>query len=156
MRKGITVIICTFNGADRLTKTIEHIARQTFSVDVKWEVILADNGSTDGSREIALINWNRHSLSKVPLRVIVESKAGKIYALQHAIQQATYEYLVICDDDNWLSSEYLETAYKLLEAMPEIGAIGGYGIPVTNGMQLPEWLSFCVRRWSTRPQNWTP
>jgi len=140
MRKGISVIICTFNGAERLPKTIEHIARQTISAKINWEVILADNGSLDGSKDIAYSIWEERNLAKIPFKVIVESRPGKLYALQTAIDEAEYEYLIICDDDNWLSPDYLENAYQLLESMPEIGAIGGQGIPVTDGIKLPQWF----------------
>lgn len=140
MRKGISVIICTYNGAERLPKTIGHIARQTASAKINWEVILADNGSTDGSKNLAYNIWNEQNLAKVSFRVIFECRPGKLYALQNAIDKAEYEYLIICDDDNWLSPDYVENAYQLLESMPEIGAIGGQGIPVTDGIKLPEWF----------------
>lgn len=140
MKKGITVIICTFNGAERLSKTIDYIGRQTMSLNVNWEVILADNGSTDGSREVALNQWQKHNLPETSFSVVIENTAGKLYALQHAIEEASYEYLIICDDDNWLSPNYVETAYNLLEALPEVGAIGGQGIPVTDGLLFPDWF----------------
>lgn len=138
---GVSVIICTYNGAERLSTTIEHIAKQTFPAELKWEVILADNASTDRSLEVALEAWNQNNRAEIPFRVIIESQAGKLYALQHAIEEASYEYLIICDDDNWLAPDYLEIAYKLLNEMPDIGAIGGQGIPVTGGMQLPAWFN---------------
>jgi glycosyltransferase involved in cell wall biosynthesis len=139
MYKGITVIICTFNGKQRLGETITHIASQLMPENIGWEVILADNASTDGSALFAETTWGLCRVKNVPFRVIHESQPGKIYALQHAINAANYEYLVICDDDNWLSSGYLEKAFELLQAMPDVGAIGGQGIPVTDG-SFPEWF----------------
>lgn len=140
MNKGITIIICTHNGVDRLSKTINHIANQSVPEEVSWEVILADNASTDNSSEFAEQEWCKYNLPEVSFRTINEPKPGKLYALQHAIKEAHYEYLIICDDDNWLAPDYVKIAYTLLERMPEVAAIGGQGIPVTNGKALPTWL----------------
>jgi glycosyltransferase involved in cell wall biosynthesis len=151
MYKGITVIICTFNGKQRLGETITHIASQLMPENIGWEVILADNASTDGSALFAETTWGLCTVKNVPFRVIHESQPGKIYALQHAINAANYEYLVICDDDNWLSSGYLEKAFELLQAMPDVGAIGGQGIPVTDG-SFPEWFQYHQSDYAVGPQ----
>lgn len=140
MNKGITIIICTFNGVDRLSETIGHIARQAVPREIAWEVILADNASTDGSSIFAEREWQKYNISEVSFKIINEPKPGKLYALQHAIKEARYEYLIICDDDNWLSPDYVKTVYPLLESMPNVAAIGGRGIPVTTGIALPGWF----------------
>jgi glycosyltransferase involved in cell wall biosynthesis len=141
MNKGITVIICTRNGSSRLKPTLEHVAQQQGIKGISWELILADNGSTDDSILLTSTMWTEIGPAKVPLKVVEENEAGKIHALQRAIKTAKYEYLIICDDDNWLSANYLELAYKTLEDMPEVAALGGQGIPVTTGVRLPEWFT---------------
>jgi glycosyltransferase involved in cell wall biosynthesis len=140
MRKGISIIICTYNGAERLSETIAHIAKQSVPEALEWEVILADNGSSDNSIAFAAAEWNQYNRTEVPFKVIEEEKPGKLHALQHAIEKADFEYLIICDDDNWLAPDYLKTAYFLLDSKPEIAAVGGRGIPVTTGMLLPDWF----------------
>lgn len=140
MTNGITIIICTHNGADRLSETIKHIANQSIPEEISWEVILADNASTDHSSTFAEQEWHKYNPSEVLFRTINEPKPGKIYALQRAIKTAQYEYLIICDDDNWLSPDYVKIAYTLLENIPEVAAIGGQGVPVTTGNALPIWL----------------
>lgn len=137
--KGVTIIICTFNGEDRLESTIKHIATQIVPSDIKWEVILADNGSKDKTKETALKEWSKYHLSSVSFRVIEEPKPGKLYALQHAINKANYEYIILCDDDNWLADDYVPKACNILENHQNVAAAGGFGIPVTN-TTLPEWF----------------
>ena len=139
MNKGISIIICTYNGAERLGQTIEHIARQTLS-SIPWEVILADNASTDDSAAVGQSEWAKHHLPEIPFRVIYQPKPGKLYALRNAISEARYEYIITCDDDNWLAPDYAEKIYKRFESSASVAAIGGFGIPVTEGSALPSWF----------------
>jgi len=140
MSKGISVIICTLNGLERLEQTLLHIAGQRNTPSFSWELILADNGSTDDTVQFVQDFWNRLGPGEVPLRIVIESTPGKLYALQKAISIATFEILVICDDDNWLNPDYLEISYEIMDSMPDVAALGGCGIPVTNGTPLPEWF----------------
>ena len=140
MMKGVSIIICTFNGRDRLSETIKHIANQQVPNHIRWEVILADNASTDGTLEFSKELWNRQELQEVPFRSIVESKPGKLYALQKAVLAATFEYIVICDDDNWLAPDYIKKMFAILDSHPDVGAAGGYGIPTTDNDKFPDWF----------------
>jgi cellulose synthase/poly-beta-1,6-N-acetylglucosamine synthase-like glycosyltransferase len=49
---SVSVIIPTYNRRDTLRETLESIARQTYPSDC-FEVIIVDDGSTDGTSEIA-------------------------------------------------------------------------------------------------------
>jgi len=141
MRKGISVITCTLNGLDRLEQTLLHIAGQRHTARFSWELILADNGSTDDTVQFVKDFWKRYGAADIPLQIVIESTSGKLYALQKAISIATYEILVICDDDNWLNPDYLELGYEIMNSMPDVAALGGRGIPVTTGTPIPEWFN---------------
>lgn len=152
MTKGVTIIICTYNGAKRLGKTIDHIAKQIAPDYISWEVILADNASTDDSSAVAEMEWMKHNRSEISFQVINEPRPGKLYALQDAINAAKYEYIVTCDDDNWLAPDYISKVYHIMESTPEVGAIGGRGIPVTDGLALPEWFKDYEFAYAVGPQ----
>jgi glycosyltransferase involved in cell wall biosynthesis len=140
MEKGVTILICTYNGSLRIPETIAHIAAQRFSKAIAWEVLFVDNASTDGSSTVAIGEWNKYTTAASAFRVIHESTPGKLYALQKAISEARYEYFIICDDDNWLDPLYVERVYDILESDPRIGAVGGQGIAATGGVPLPDWF----------------
>ncbi|TKC02913.1 glycosyltransferase [Pedobacter frigoris] len=140
MKKGITVIVCTYNGALRLPDTLKYLAAQEVSDNLEWEILLADNASTDHSAEIAAAYWNEHNIKNVPLTLIQESTPGKLYALQKGIALAKYEYFIICDDDNWLDSKYVQTAFDILDENDDIGALGGQAKAATGNSGLPEWF----------------
>lgn len=141
MKKGISVIICTHNGATKLTETLNHLAAQQVSDILCWEIILVDNASTDHTDEMSRNLWEKLNVKNVPLTIIRESIPGKLFALQNGISKARYEYFVLCDDDNWLAPDYLQIAFDIMEANPQIGATGGQTIPATEkGIIYPSWF----------------
>jgi glycosyltransferase involved in cell wall biosynthesis len=116
---------------------LKHLAQQNFIEKIQWEIIIVNNASTDNTEEIAKSIWSTHKIP-ISLSVVYEAVPGIIYARRRGLNVARYEYIVFCDDDNWLKSDYLQYAYNLLEIMPDVGAIGGQGMVVTDGI-LPEW-----------------
>jgi len=138
-KDGITVIICCYNSADRIKKTLSHLSKQSFKG--LWEIIIVDNNSVDDTIKAARDEWDSYNLPDIPLSIVTELKQGLIYARFTGINNSNYPYIIFCDDDNWLNSDYLEIANRLLKENPEYGVIGGQGIAVTdNGYPLPEWF----------------
>lgn len=140
MNRGITVLVCTYNGALRLPETLAHLSRQQLNSDLDWEIIVMDNASTDQTKEIATKEWSKYNLPEVEFSVISEPRPGKINALETGALQSKYEYLLICDDDNWLSPGYLQTTIDTLDADPHIGATGGQSFAVNDSGIFPPWF----------------
>ncbi|MFC3198576.1 glycosyltransferase family 2 protein [Parapedobacter deserti] len=142
LQRGVSVILCTYNGADKLPETIRHLAEQKMPLDVSWEVVFVDNNSSDGSLEVACREWGLYGPVNVDFIALHETRPAKYYALQTAMAHVRFSYFVICDDDNWLASDYLSRALSLLERHPEVGAVGGQGIPVfPENWRSPSWFS---------------
>lgn len=141
MDKGITVIICSYNGSLRIQETIAHVAAQRVPDTIMWEVVVADNASTDNTSGIALQEWNKHRSSANNFKLIAVHTPGKIYALHQAVSEARYNYFIICDDDNRLDKDYVATMYDILDGDPLIGAAGGQSTAVTTGKLLPGWFN---------------
>lgn len=140
MDKGITILICTFNGSERLPQTLLHLANQVVNPDLSWEIIIVDNASTDNTFETAVNEWGKYSLPYVGFSVLKEARPGKINALETGTDHSKYEYFIICDDDNWLSPGYVQEAYQTLKGDPGIGAAGGHAIPINDSGIYPEWF----------------
>src|ERR1051325_3144369 len=99
---GVSVVICCYNSSTRLPETFRHLARQSLSASVPWEVIIAvDQQSTDNTAEAAEDAWKENG-APAPIRVIVEERAGRGAAIHAGFTAARYEVLVTVDDDNWL------------------------------------------------------
>lgn len=137
MRLGITIVICTYNGAKLLPETIAHIARQRMRHHIRWEVLVVDNASTDNSAEVVCDEWEKHG-SPTELRLLHQPKQGLTYARELALSSSSFEFVLFCDDDNWLCPDYLSLAYELMVSQPEIGALGGNGELVFESPP-PKW-----------------
>lgn len=152
MQKGVTVVICTYNGSDNLPDAIEHVSRQQLAEEIPLELIIVDNNSSDDSAAVAQATWNRVGVTRTSFRLLTEKMPGKYYALQLGIKEARYEYIIICDDDNWLAPDYAQRVYDRLDVTPEIGAVGGLGTSETRGLPLPDWFERYLFAYAVGPQ----
>ncbi len=136
MQKGISVIICCYNSVSRLYETLQHLAVQKTNAGLCCEVIIVDNASADDTASFAATTWKNFN-THIPLSVVTEHKPGLSFARQRGVGEAIYEYILFCDDDNWLANDYLEKGFELIDTNTSIGAIGGLGMAVSD-MPLPE------------------
>ncbi|MGI8430325.1 MAG: glycosyltransferase [Solirubrobacteraceae bacterium] len=116
-RPRVSVLVCTYNGARTLGQTCAAIARLDYP---NVEVIVVDDGSTDGSAGIA----HGHGFT-----VISTENRGLSSARNTALAASMGEIVVYIDDDampdpQWLT--YLVDAF----ARTDFVAIGGPNLPV--------------------------
>ncbi|MGZ3757421.1 MAG: glycosyltransferase [Mucilaginibacter sp.] len=140
MKEGVSIILCCYNSARRIEQTLTHLAAlDTDGIDC--EVVLVDNGSTDGTREAALAIWAGLNNDDVKLRIAYEPQSGLSFARQKGVDTAEYQYLIFCDDDNWLDNNYVRTTVSLFRSNPGVAALGGFGVPVfENSNNKPVWF----------------
>lgn len=135
--KNVSIIVCCYNSALKLPKTLEHLAQQKVSVDLSYEVIVVDNASTDNTAEFAMSYWGTLN-TNVLLRVVREETPGLIYARICGVKAAKNELLIFCDDDNWLREDYVQNAVDIMNTDTTIGALGGQSV-LAPGIEAPVW-----------------
>lgn len=96
----ISLIIPIFNAEKTLQRCLDSVRQQTYS---NLEVILIDDGSTDGSRNICMSYTKRDSR----LRYLYQPNAGVSAARNLGLDAATGTYVAFLDSDDWLSPDYL-------------------------------------------------
>jgi glycosyltransferase involved in cell wall biosynthesis len=132
-KPGLGVIVATHNPDPlRLARTLEGLRNQTLSAG-DWETVLVDNTSTqfpDGAF------FARHAPAN--LRIAAEPRLGLTAARLRGFAEAAGELLVLVDDDNVLSSDYLGTALRRFTAHPRLGVAGGAVIPEFE-QPPPDW-----------------
>lgn len=133
-----SIIICTYNAAQRLPCTLEHLAKLNYPKD-SVEIIVIDNNSSDGTSDVATNHWDKFD-RPFSLTILFEKKQGKIHALKRGVLASKNNLMIICDDDNWLSTDYLVVANEIFTNNLSIGVLGGQGIPVTESNGLPNWF----------------
>lgn len=104
----VSVIIPVFNGAEHLPGQLGALARQRCGL--QWEVIVADNGSTDASREVAA-SWRE----RLPVKLTVVdagARPGPAYARNRGAEAAIGQVLAFCDCDDEVEPEWVAGAAK--------------------------------------------
>ena len=92
---ALSVVIPCLNGAATLGVQLDALARQEWSEP--WEVLLADNGSTDGSAELALGYRDRLPGVRV---VDASARRGTAFALNEGVRAAGADAVAFCDADD--------------------------------------------------------
>lgn len=109
----LSVIIPAYNEAERIIPTVGAIAAHVSALDFPWELIIADDGSTDNTVELA------QSLELANLRVLcAPQNGGKGSAVQRGMLAARGDYVLFADADN---STPIEEVDKLLAQITEHG-----------------------------------
>ena len=91
----LSIIIPAFNEAERLPETLRKINVYLSRQDFPTEIIVVENGSTDGTYAIA--NDMRDEICC--LTVLHENRRGKGWAIRLGMLKARGEYRFICDAD---------------------------------------------------------
>ena len=99
---SLSLIVPIYNVAEYLPTTLDSIVRQTLS---RFEVILVDDGSTDGSREIA----ENYCQRQPHWQLITQTQQGVSVARNVGTLQAAGDFVAYLDGDDWLFPQTLET-----------------------------------------------
>lgn len=128
-----SVVICTRQRGPSLEATIRSLAQQ--EAPFEWEILLVDNGSRDGSLELA----RRLERELAPrLRVVEEPTLGLSAARNRGIRVARGERIVFLDDDALPEEGWLAALAAALDE-PGVLAAGGPIDPLFAG-ERPAWL----------------
>lgn len=104
----VSVIMSSYNYGNYISKAIESALNQTFT---DFELIVIDDGSTDGSREIIKRYAGQDSRIKY---VFHRSNMGITNTLNEGIEIASGKYLAILDSDDLWTMDKLEKQLAIL------------------------------------------
>ena len=118
-----TVVIATYNGAQRIGAVLDHLRCQIDVSDLVWEVIVVDNNSTDDTKEV-IQRYQASWPKAVPLRYEFEAQQGAGYARHHGTKVARSPLIGYLDDDNLPWINWVRSAYCFGQQNPSIGVFG--------------------------------
>jgi len=147
LNKGVSIIICCYNSAKRLPQTLLHIAKQQLTDTIECELIVVDNNCNDDTVEVTNAIWNE-LVSNIPLTIVEEKIPGLSSARQKGVVAAKYEYIIFCDDDNWLNPFYVVKGFNLMENNAAIGAACGYNEAISD-IEFPYWFNTYASYYAT-------
>jgi glycosyltransferase involved in cell wall biosynthesis len=135
----ITVVMPCLNEAETLASCIRKARIGIEEAGAKGEIVIADNGSTDGSIEIAC---------RSGARLVQIAKKGYGSALQGGIEAARGRWIVMGDaDDSYDFSEVPKFVEKLRQGF---ALVQGCRLPTGGGKVMPGAMPF-LHRWLGNP-----
>ncbi|WP_373472228.1 glycosyltransferase family 2 protein [Carnobacterium alterfunditum] len=114
----VSIIMPIYNVAEQLEKAIQGALKQTY---INIEIILVDDGSTDGSGALC----DQYRLKDSRIIVIHQKNAGSGFARNAGLDQATGEYIYFADPDDYFEANLIEeTVAKATESNADIVVFG--------------------------------
>jgi GT2 family glycosyltransferase len=113
----VSVVMSVFNGERFLREAMDSILGQTYR---DLELIVIDDGSTDGSAEILA----RRQEEDPRLRVFPQKNMGLTRSLNRGVQLSTGEYVARMDADDGADPRRIECQVAFMDAHPEVGLLG--------------------------------
>ncbi|MBO8130497.1 MAG: glycosyltransferase [Candidatus Marinimicrobia bacterium] len=131
----VSVITLTFNGIEYTKMFFKYLLKNTSG---SYEVIVVDNGSSDGTREYLDYLSNNYSHVKV---ILNNTNVGFSKGANQGLSFANGKYLMVINNDVLVPPEWLEKMIKPFEIDESIGLVG----PLTNwisGLQMVENVQY--------------
>lgn len=124
----LSVVIPVYNGASVLPRALASVAAQSVQ---PAQVVVVDDGSTDGSADVALSSGDR-------VRVVRQPNAGVAAARNRGVAESGTSLVAFLDaDDEWLPG-FLQTIQRLAETYPQCGIYcTAYARLFSDGSEIP-------------------
>lgn len=124
----VSVVVCTHNGGRTLPECLERLLALSYP---DFEVIVVNDGSTDGSGEIA---------RAYDVTIVDTEHRGLSYARNAGLERATGEIVAYLDDDAYPDYDWLHYVASAIEEGSHAG-IGGPNLPPPEDSRVAECVS---------------
>lgn len=129
-RPKVTVSVPVYNVKPFLAQCLDSLLAQTLR---ELEIILVDDGSTDGSGAIC----DDYAARDGRIRVFHKANGGSASARQVALEHASGEYYIVCDSDDWVEPTMYEDMYREAVAQQADIVICDNYYNYSDGRQVP-------------------
>jgi glycosyltransferase involved in cell wall biosynthesis len=124
----VSAVIPLYNKVSHVQRAIDSVLAQTCG---DWELIVVDDGSTDGSADVVRRN------SDGRIRLVVQENGGVSAARNRGAAEAKCDLVAFLDADDQWQPDFLETVLKLRERFPQAAVWAtAYAVIADNGESL--------------------
>ena len=110
----VSVLITTYNRLDFLMRCVNSVLNQKFPY--LWQIVIADDGSTDGTKEYLKDLITSAEFKNPQITVIQSGHVGISLNWWQGLNACTGKYITFCNDDNYFINERrLQLQYNLME-----------------------------------------
>ena len=129
-------MLCTYNRAASLRRTLDALHAQVTPVDLTWELIVVDNNSTDTTTAVI---GTFVATARIRLRPLFVASQGLSHARNAGLAQSHGVIIAFTDDDVYPSPDWVA---RITLTMRETGAaiVGGRILPRWDHVP-PQWLA---------------
>ncbi|RRJ84599.1 glycosyltransferase [Aestuariirhabdus litorea] len=132
----LEIVICTHNRSWLLERTLRSVARANAPSGSHLQVTVVANHCTDDTEAMIASLKPEYPF---PLRLLREPRAGKSYALNHALTQLKGDFQIYIDDDHRVDTRFLCAIEELIQKHPSYKIFCGRIIPDWDGEE-PQWI----------------
>lgn len=111
--RDLTIVVPLYNKAHYIEQCLSSIQKSTHNID--WECIVVDDGSTDGSTEIAKDWCNNNTENFTYVQCLRNHGLYPSYARNLGIRMAESEFLMFFDADDLMCDGYPERGVKFMK-----------------------------------------
>ena len=124
---NLSIVICTYNGKQRLPLVFDRLRSQINTDTVQWEILIVDNNSTDGTADWAIqLQTDWATDSRLPkIHYLFERSQGTAFARQCGLMAAQGTWIAFLDDDNLPHAEWVNAIETFTQQHPNVGAFHG-------------------------------
>ena len=143
MSPKVSVVIPFFNEEKYIEESINSVLDQTFT---DFEIIMVNDGSTDGSVEIV----KKYAAQDKRIRLIEIKKSGLAAALNAGIEAASGKYIARMDADDMMHPKRLGLQYEYMSANPDVSVLSSLVTAFPENMISPNmqyyinWLNSII------------
>lgn len=119
MKPKISVILPVYNASDSIRQSLESILNQTFT---DFEVLIMDDGSTDGTSEIL----KSYAAKDHRIKLFHQENKGVVSSYKTLIEHAQTNLLARMDADDLAYPERLQKQYEYLQKNPDVALVSGF------------------------------
>ena len=116
MEVKFSVVIPVYNVKSYLSECVNSVLYQTYD---DYEIVLVDDGSTDGSSELC----DKYAKEKLQVRAFHQKNQGVAAARNFGIGRAYGDYIIFVDSDDWIDPKTLEYIKKCIDNRKQIDVI---------------------------------
>lgn len=138
--RTVSIVICTRNREESLKRTLQTSARIRVPDDLPAELLVVDNGSTDGTAEVVA----NAVFANLPVRYVWEPRTGQCHARNTGIRAARGDIILFTDDDVRPPAGWIEGMCRPI-ADGRADAVAG-GVRLAPHLEAP-WLVGDLRGW---------
>lgn len=129
---AVSVLVCCYNGARFIPSCFDSLLHQTYK---RLEIIFIDDGSTDGSYDLARDYTERFAEEGISLVCLKQENLGVGYACANGLLHAHGEFISTFDVDDYLYPESIEQRVLFLNTHPDFTVVRTNGYKINKDGQ---------------------